>query len=82
MATADWSLSRTLIGSDQHARRLDSGRYLRVDALPTSRSILEKYGFTRVASTSPADSRQARMRDSDKLNFDLRPYEVDLIELH
>lgn len=39
----------------QHARRLDSVRYLRVDALPTSRPILEKYGFRRLASTWPAD---------------------------
>jgi GNAT superfamily N-acetyltransferase len=40
----------------QHVRRLDSVRYLRVDALPSSRPILEKYGFARVASTWPADS--------------------------
>ena len=39
----------------QHARRLDSIRYLRVDALPDSRPILEKYGFRKVASTWPAD---------------------------
>jgi len=39
----------------RHARRLDSIRYLRVDALPSSRPILEKYGFRKVASTWPAD---------------------------
>jgi GNAT superfamily N-acetyltransferase len=39
----------------QHASRLDSIRYLRVDALPESRPILEKYGFRKVASTWPAD---------------------------
>lgn len=39
----------------QHARKLDSLRYLRVDALPSSRPILEKYGFKRLASTWPAD---------------------------
>lgn len=39
----------------QQARRLDSIRYLRVDALPTSRPILEKYGFRKLASTWPAD---------------------------
>jgi GNAT superfamily N-acetyltransferase len=41
----------------QHARRSDSVRYLRVDALPTSRPILEKYGFKRYASTWPANWR-------------------------
>ena len=40
----------------QHAKRFDSVRYLRVDALPTSRPILERYGFARVASTWPANS--------------------------
>ncbi len=35
--------------------RFDSIQYLRVDALPTSRPILEKYGFKRVASTWPAE---------------------------
>jgi GNAT superfamily N-acetyltransferase len=39
----------------QHARRCESVRYLRVDALPTSRPILERYGFRRVASTWPAE---------------------------
>jgi GNAT superfamily N-acetyltransferase len=39
----------------QHARQFDPIRYLRVDALPTSRPILEKYGFQRVASTWPAE---------------------------
>jgi GNAT superfamily N-acetyltransferase len=39
----------------RHARQFDSVRYLRVDALPTSRPILEKYGFERVASTWPAE---------------------------
>ena len=34
-----------------HVRQFDSIRYLRVDALPTSRPILEKYGFKRMAST-------------------------------
>jgi GNAT superfamily N-acetyltransferase len=38
----------------QRAREYDSTRYLRVDALPTSRPILEKYGFNRVGSTWPA----------------------------
>jgi GNAT superfamily N-acetyltransferase len=38
-----------------HIRQFDSIRYLRVDALPTSRPILERYGFKRVASTWPAD---------------------------
>jgi GNAT superfamily N-acetyltransferase len=37
-----------------HIRQFDSIRYLRVDALPTSRPILERYGFKRVASTWPA----------------------------
>jgi GNAT superfamily N-acetyltransferase len=37
-----------------HIRRFDSIRYLRVDALPMSRPILERYGFKRVASTWPA----------------------------
>jgi GNAT superfamily N-acetyltransferase len=37
-----------------HVRQFDSIRYLRVDAMPTSRPILEKYGFKRVASTWPA----------------------------
>jgi len=41
----------------QHAKRSDSVRYLRVDALPTSRPILEKYGFKRLASTWPANWR-------------------------
>jgi len=36
------------------ARELELTRYLRVDALPTSRPILEKYGFSRVGSTWPA----------------------------
>jgi GNAT superfamily N-acetyltransferase len=39
----------------QHARRCESVRYLRADALPTSRPILERYGFRRVASTWPAE---------------------------
>jgi GNAT superfamily N-acetyltransferase len=39
----------------QHIRQFDSIRYLRVDALPTSRPILEKYGFKQVASTWPAE---------------------------
>jgi GNAT superfamily N-acetyltransferase len=38
----------------QRAKEFDSIRYLRVDALPTSRPILEKYGFSRVGSTWPA----------------------------
>jgi GNAT superfamily N-acetyltransferase len=37
-----------------HIRQFDSIPYLRVDALPTSRPILERYGFKRVASTWPA----------------------------
>ena len=40
----------------QHARGFDSVRYFRVDALPTSRPILERYGFARVGYTWPADS--------------------------
>jgi GNAT superfamily N-acetyltransferase len=36
------------------AKEFKSTRYLRVDALPTSRPILEKYGFCRVGSTWPA----------------------------
>jgi len=36
------------------AKELKSTRYLRVDALRTSRPILEKYGFSRVGSTWPA----------------------------
>ena len=36
------------------AREFESVRYLRVDALPTSRPILEKYGFSQVGSTWPA----------------------------
>jgi GNAT superfamily N-acetyltransferase len=38
-----------------HVRQFDSIRYLRVDAMPTSRPILEKYGFKRLASTWPAE---------------------------
>jgi GNAT superfamily N-acetyltransferase len=38
-----------------HIRQFDSIRYLRVDAMPTSRPILERYEFKRVASTWPAD---------------------------
>jgi GNAT superfamily N-acetyltransferase len=38
----------------QHILQYDSIRYLRVDALPTSRPILDKYGFKLVASTWPA----------------------------
>jgi len=37
-----------------HTRRFDSIHYLRVDALPMSRPILERYGFKRIASTWPA----------------------------
>jgi GNAT superfamily N-acetyltransferase len=37
-----------------HIRRFNSIRYLRVDAMPTSQPILERYGFRRVASTWPA----------------------------
>ncbi|MGA8658180.1 MAG: GNAT family N-acetyltransferase [Chthoniobacterales bacterium] len=47
-----WALLSARI---QHARQFDSVCYLRVDALPSSRPILEKYGFKRVASTWPAD---------------------------
>jgi GNAT superfamily N-acetyltransferase len=39
----------------QHVLQYDSIHYLRVDALPTSRPILEKYGFKVVASTWPAE---------------------------
>jgi GNAT superfamily N-acetyltransferase len=39
----------------QHAKRFNSVRFLRVDALSTSRPIVERYGFKRVASTWPAD---------------------------
>ena len=39
----------------RHAKSSASVRYLRVDSLPTSRPILERYGFERVASTWPAD---------------------------
>jgi GNAT superfamily N-acetyltransferase len=39
----------------RYARQFDSIHYLRVDALPSSRPILEKYGFERVASTWPAE---------------------------
>ena len=35
--------------------KFDSVQYLRVDALPTSRPILEKYGFQRIGSTWPAE---------------------------
>jgi GNAT superfamily N-acetyltransferase len=38
----------------RRAKELDSARYLRVDSLPTSRPILEKYGFSRIGSTWPA----------------------------
>ena len=37
-----------------HIRQFDSIRYLRVDAMPTSRPILERYGFKRIAYTWPA----------------------------
>jgi GNAT superfamily N-acetyltransferase len=40
----------------RHASRFDSVRYFRVDALPTSRPILERYGFERMGSTWPAKS--------------------------
>jgi GNAT superfamily N-acetyltransferase len=39
----------------RHVLQYDSIRYLRVDALPTSRPILERYGFKVVASTWPAE---------------------------
>ena len=35
--------------------RFEEIRYLRVDALPMSRPILEKYGFQQIASTWPAE---------------------------
>ncbi len=38
-----------------HLRRFEEIRYLRVDALPMSRPILEKYGFQQIASTWPAE---------------------------
>src|SRR6202162_6285763 len=38
-----------------HVRQFESIRYLRVDAMLTSRPILENYGFKRVASTWPAE---------------------------
>jgi GNAT superfamily N-acetyltransferase len=38
----------------KRAKELESTRYLRVDALPTSQPILEKYGFSQVGSTWPA----------------------------
>jgi GNAT superfamily N-acetyltransferase len=38
-----------------HLRGFEEIRYLRVDALPMSRPILEKYGFQRIASTWPAE---------------------------
>ena len=37
-----------------HVRQFDSIRYLRVDAMPTSQPILERYGFQPVTSTWPA----------------------------
>jgi GNAT superfamily N-acetyltransferase len=39
----------------QHAKKFNSVRFLRVDALPTSRPILERYGFKRLGTTWPAD---------------------------
>jgi len=39
----------------EHVRQFHSICYLRVDAMPMSRPILEKYGFKRVASTWPAE---------------------------
>jgi predicted GNAT family N-acyltransferase len=46
---------RTLLSARiKRAKELESPRYLRVDALPTSRPILEKYGFSQVGSTWPA----------------------------
>jgi GNAT superfamily N-acetyltransferase len=39
----------------KYAKQFGSIRYLRVDALPTSRPILEKYGFKTIGSTWPAD---------------------------
>jgi GNAT superfamily N-acetyltransferase len=48
---------RALLGARiQYARGFDSVRFFRVDALPTSRPILERYGFARVGSTWPANS--------------------------
>jgi GNAT superfamily N-acetyltransferase len=42
----------------RQAKRIASVRYLRVDALPSSQPILEKYGFRRLGSTWPANSPQ------------------------
>jgi GNAT superfamily N-acetyltransferase len=39
----------------QHAKKFNWVRFLRVDALPTNRPILERYGFKRLGSTWPAD---------------------------
>jgi GNAT superfamily N-acetyltransferase len=56
----------------QRAQEFASIRYLRVDALPTSRPILEKYGFSRVGSTWPAiwplteDGDQGRERHKEE----------------
>jgi GNAT superfamily N-acetyltransferase len=46
----------------QHVLQYDSIRYLRVDALPTSRPILEKYGFKVAASTWPAEWPPAQVK--------------------
>lgn len=43
-----------------HILRFSSVEYLRVDALPASRPILEKYGFRQIASTWPADWSETR----------------------
>jgi GNAT superfamily N-acetyltransferase len=39
----------------KYAEQFGSVRHLRVDALPSSRPILEKYGFKAIGSTWPAD---------------------------
>ncbi|HEY2123304.1 MAG TPA: GNAT family N-acetyltransferase [Chthoniobacterales bacterium] len=50
----------------KHVSKFDSVQYLRVDALPTSRPILEKYGFQRVGSTWPAEWAPPRREGKSK----------------
>ena len=47
---------RALVSARAHATHRSGARYLLVDAMPTSRPILQSLGFTHVADTSPCDS--------------------------
>ena len=53
-----------LVARIRHARQFESISYLRVDALPTSRPILEKYGFKRVHQPGPRFGLRHRTKPS------------------